>query len=256
MCCGIAGPVHSRTWPTLPCRRLRAVTHGLVGPLHPACRAAPSVLIVWCRTAWCCALHCTVRALLHGCCGQGAVGSVTHCQAAWGLWAVEIVLHTAALHEGSGEWYSCHSLPPCLGAVGRASPAIHCRRAWGSVQWNSCDTLRHGPGAGGSGSPAMHCLTAWGQWTVQLLQCTASLPGGSGQCNSCNALPHCPRAAGRATPATHCLTAWGQWAVELLQRSAPLSGGSGQRKSCNALPHCLGAVGSGTPAIHTAISNA
>ena len=31
------------------------------------------------------------------------MGSVTHCQAAWGLWAVEIVLRTAALPEGSGE---------------------------------------------------------------------------------------------------------------------------------------------------------
>ena len=60
----------------------------------------------------------------------------------------------------------------------------------------------------------MHCLTAWGQWAVELLQCTAALPGGSGQCNSCNALPHCLGAVDSATPAMHCLTAWGQWAVE------------------------------------------
>ena len=205
-----------------------------MGPLHPACRAAPSVLFVWCRTAWCCALHCTVCALLHGCCGQGGVGSVTHCHAAWGLWAVEILLHTAALPEGSGEWYSCHSLPPCLGAVGRASPAIHCRRAWGSGQWISCDALRHGPGAGGSGSPAMHCLTAWGQWTVQLPQYTAPLPRGSGQWNSANTLPHCLVAVGSGTPAIDYLTAWG----------------SGQWNSCNALPHCPGAAGSATPAMH------
>ena len=32
------------------------------------------------------------------------MGSVTHCQAAWWLWAVEIVLRTAALPEGSGVW--------------------------------------------------------------------------------------------------------------------------------------------------------
>ena len=106
---------------------------------------------------------------------------------------------------------------------------------------------------------------------VQLLQCTASLPGGSGQWNSCNALPHCPGgsgqwnschtlphclgAVGSGTPATHCLTAWGQWAVDplqytaalpggqwavqLLQCTASLPGGSGQCNSCNALPHCL-----------------
>ena len=197
MCCGIAGPVHSRTWPTLPCRRLRAVTQGLICPLHPACRAAPPVPSVWCRTAWCSAPHCTVCALLHCCCGQGAVGSVTHCQAAWGLWAVEIVLRTAALPEGSGEWYSRRSLPPSLGAVGQASPAIHCRPAWGSGQWYSCDTLRHGLGAVGSGPPATHCLTAWGQWAVGLLQCAAPLPGGRGQWISCNALPQCPGAVGR-----------------------------------------------------------
>ena len=106
VCCGEAGPVHSRTWPTLPCRRLRAVTQGLICPLHPACRAAPPVPSVWCRTAWCSAPHCTVCALLQCCCGQGAVGSATHCQAAWGLWAMEIVLRTAALPEGRGEWYS------------------------------------------------------------------------------------------------------------------------------------------------------
>ena len=137
VCCCIAGPVHTCTWLALLRRRLCAVTQALIDPLHPACRAAPSVLSVWCRTARCCALHCTVCALLHCCCGQRAVGSVTHCHAAWGLWAVEILLRTAALPEGSGEWFSCRSLPPCLGAVGRASPAIHCRPAWGSGQWHS-----------------------------------------------------------------------------------------------------------------------
>ena len=109
-------------------------------------------------------------------------------------------------------------------------------------------------GAVGSATPAMHCLAAWGQWAVQLqlLQSTASLPGGSGQCNSCNALPHCLGAVGSATPtpAMHCLTAWGQWAVQLLQCTASLPWGSRQCNSCNAPPHCLGAVGSATPAMH------
>ena len=84
----------------------------------------------------------------------------------------------------------------------------------------------------------MHCLTAWGEWAVQLLQCTASLPGGSGHCNSRNALPHCPRAMGSETPAMHCRTASGQWAVQLLQCTASLPGGSGHcnSNSCNALP--------------------
>ena len=98
---------------------------------------------------------------------------------------------------------------------------------------------------------------------MQLLQCTASLPGGSGQCNSRNAVPHRLWAVGSATPAMHCLTGWGQcaaqllqcsaslpwgqWAVELLQCTASLPLGSRQCNSCNALPHCPGAVGSATP---------
>ena len=85
---------------------------------------------------------------------------------------------------------------------------------------------------------------------MDLLQCTASLPGGSGQCNSRSTLPHCLGAVGSGTPAIHCRTAWGQWAVELPQYTASLPGGSGQWTFCNALPHCLGAVGSATPAMH------
>ena len=84
---------------------------------------------------------------------------------------------------------------------------------------------------------------------MQLLQCTASLPGGSGQCSSCNALPHCLGAVGNKTRAMHCITAWGQRAVQLLQCAASLPRGSGQCNSCNALPHCLGAVGSAAPAM-------
>ena len=86
----------------------------------------------------------------------------------------------------------------------------------------------------------MHCPNAWGQWAVDLVQYTASLPGGSGQWTSCNTLPHCLGALGSGTPAMHYLTAWGQKVVQLLQGTASLPGGSGQWTSCNALPHCLG----------------
>ena len=214
----------------------------------------------------------------------GAVGGATstmHGLTAWGQWAVELLQYTASLPWGSGQWNSFNALPHCLGAVGSATPAMHCLTAWGqwAVQLLQCTASLPGGsgrcnfynarphclgavgsatpamhcltalGAMGSGTLAMHCLTAWGQWAVQLLQCTASLPGGSGQWNSCNAPPHCLGAAGSGTPAMHCLTAWGQWAVQLLQCTASLPGGSGQRNSCNALPHCLGAVGSATPAM-------
>ena len=32
----------------------------------------------------------------------------------------------------------------------------------------------------GGATPAIYCLTVWGQWAVELLSCTATLPGGSG----------------------------------------------------------------------------
>ena len=136
---------------------------------------------------------------------------------------------------GSGRRNSCSALSHCLGAVGSATPAmhnptapsgtpaIHCRTAWGSAMCYSCNTPPH-----------------WlGKWAVELLHCTARLPGGSGQCKSCNALPHylgavgsarahCPGAVGAETPAMQCLTAWGRLAVELLHHTASLPGVSGQ----------------------------
>ena len=152
-CWCIAGPVHSRTWPALLCRRPCAVSQGRIGPLQPACNS-------------CYALpHCL-----------GAVGSGTpaiHCLTAWGQWAVELLQRTASLPWGSGQWNSCHTLPHCPG---------------GSGQWNSCNAPPHCLGAAGSGTPAMHCPTAWGQWAVQLLQYSAALPGGSGQSNPCIAM--------------------------------------------------------------------
>ena len=109
-----------------------------------------------------------------------------------------------------------------------------------------CVSLGRGRGSRGDlvSSPLATALI------VDLLQHTASLPGGSGQWTSFNALPNCLGAVGSGPPAMHCLTAWGQWAVDLLQHTASLPGGSGQWTSFNALPHCLGAVGSGTPAMH------
>ena len=156
VCCCTARPVHSRTWPVLLCRHLCTVTQGLVGPPHHVCCAAPSVLCVQCRAAWCCAPHCTVCALPHCTCGQWAVGNgtpATHCHTAWRLWAVQLVLCTASLLGGSGQWSSCYAPPDCLGAVG-------------------------------SGTPAMQRHTAWGQWAVDFLQCCATLPGDGGQWNT------------------------------------------------------------------------
>ena len=73
VCCCAARPLHNHTWPVLLCRRLCRVTHGVIGPLHRVRCAAPSVLCVWCRTAWCCAPHCNVCALPHCICGQWAM---------------------------------------------------------------------------------------------------------------------------------------------------------------------------------------
>ena len=67
-----------------------------------------------------------------------------------GQWAVQLLLYTASL----------------FGAVGSGTPAINCRTA---------------QGAAGNATLAIPCLTTWGQWAVQLLQCTATPPGGGGQ---------------------------------------------------------------------------
>ena len=84
---------------------------------------------------------------------------------------------------------------------------------------------------------------------MELLQRTASVPGGRGQWNSFNAVSRCLGAVGCGTPAMHCLTVWGQWASELLQHTTLLPRDSPQCNSFNALPHRLGTVGGGTLAM-------
>ena len=88
-------PVHGRTGskgPTAPCV--------LCCTISTLC-AVPHCLVL------CSALHCVCLAALH-----------CVCLAALHLWAV-----------GSGQWNSCNALPHCLGAVGSATPAIHCLTA-------------------------------------------------------------------------------------------------------------------------------
>ena len=146
VCYRTAGPVHNRTWPALLCRRVYTVTEGLVGPLHRVRRAAPSVFCVRCRTAWCCAPHCTVCALSHCTCGQWAVGSATpatHCHTAWRLWAVQLLLCTASLLVGSGQWSSCYAPPDCLGAVGSGTAAMQRHTAWGQWAVDFCNAPAH-----------------------------------------------------------------------------------------------------------------
>ena len=82
-------------------------------------------------------------------------------------------------------------------SVGNLSHSYHpegfytgARSPEGNGSWNSCNTLPHCLGAVCSATPAMHCRTAWGQWAVQLLQRTASLLEGSGQWDCRNAPPH------------------------------------------------------------------
>ena len=112
----------------------------------------------------------------------GAVGSATpamHCLIAWGQWAVHLLQCTATPSGGCGQWNSCHSRAHQLGGQG----SLPKRRSL-SKERNPCNALPHCLGAVGNATPAMHCLDAWGQWVVELLQCTATLPRGSGQCKS------------------------------------------------------------------------
>ena len=158
--------------------------------------------------------QCNLRNALPHC--PGSVGIATpaiHCRTAWGQLAVQLLQCNASLPGGSGHRNS-KLLPRTASLPG------------GSGRCNFYNARPHCLGAVGSATPAMHCLTAWGQWAVQPLQCTASLPRGSGQWNSCNAPPQRLGAVGSATPAMHsltalgavdsgtpamhCLTAWGQ----------------------------------------------
>ena len=119
----------------------------------------------------------------------GAVGSATptmQCLTACGQWAMELLLCTAMLPEGSGLWNSCNALPHCLGVVGTGTPVMHRHIAWG--QWAM--QLLH-----------MHCHTAQGQWAVELLLCTATLSRVSWLWNFRLG------AVGGRTPVLHCHTA-------------------------------------------------
>ena len=133
---------------------------------------------------------------------------------------VQVRLEVRTVHPGRSEaalqYFVCGAA--LLGAVLRTALCVPCRTA----------------------------LVGSGQWAVELLQCTATLPGGSGLWNSCNALPHRLAAVGSGTPVMHRHTAWGQWAVQLLQCTATPPGGGGQWNSCNARAHQLG--GTGMPA--------
>ena len=78
-----------------------------------------------------------------------------------------------------------------------------CHTAWGPLAVGPSNAPPHCIGAVGGATLAMQCHTARGQWAVQLLHCTASLPGGSGQWNFCNALTRSLGALGGATGAMH-----------------------------------------------------
>ena len=54
-----------------------------------------------------------------------------YCLTAWGQWAVELLLCTASLPWGSGQWSSRRTLPHCLGAVGSGTRVVHRLTAWG-----------------------------------------------------------------------------------------------------------------------------
>ena len=171
---------------------------------------------------------------------------------------------TATLVAGIRQCNSCNALPQCLGAVGSATPVMHCLTAWGDGEsclppgsvavhcmrghwalqlWQYTAPL---PWGSRIATPAMDCHTASGQWALSVLQCTSSLPGDTWGCNSCHALPHCLAAVGSGTPAMHCHTASGQWALQLVSCNDTLPWGGGHWNSCHALPHCPGAVGSAT----------
>ena len=145
--------------------------------------------------------QCNSRNALPHC--LGAVGSATpatHCLTAWGRWAVEclqcagapagwtgspapeavaayvaVLLQCTALPPGGSEqWNSCYALPHCSGAVGSGTPAMREPTSWG-------ESYSGGGRCPKSGNPATHCHAAWGQWAAELLSCRSTLLRGSGQ---------------------------------------------------------------------------
>ena len=144
-------------------------------------------------------------ASLPDCIQVGDTGTLAvHCLIALGHWAVEV------LGSGSpGQWKSCWTVPHYLGAVGSASLAAN------------CVTHCHSLGPVGSETPTLHYLTAWGQWTADLVQLTASLPGGSAHWNSCGKQPHYLGGEGSGTLAPN----------SLMLHTASLPGGSAQWNS-------------------------
>ena len=205
--------------------------------------------------------------------------ALPHCL---GQWAVQLLHCTAPLSRGSGPCNSCNTLSQCLGAVGIATPAMHCHPTWGQwavklLQCTATPPAEHpqcaGPPTEGTGSPAqeasaavmsgipaMDRQTAYGQCAVELLQCTATLPGGSGQCNACNTLPYRLGTGGSGTFAMRGATSWGDGEARprgggclkssTLAMHCHTAWARGQCNSCNALPHRMGAVGSATRAMH------
>ena len=144
---------------------------------------------------------------------HGGRGVLPRRRLLWGQWAVDLLQYTASLPWGSGPCNSCNALPHRLRAVGSGTLAM--RGPTNSQDGECCPGGCHCPK---SGTPAMHCHTAWARWAVELMACTASLPGGSGWCKPCNTLPHCSRGDGEScpgggcclksgTPAMHCHTA-------------------------------------------------
>ena len=162
--------------------------------------------------------------------------ALPHCL---GHWAVGLSQCTASLPRGNGQGELLHCTASLLGSVGSATRAMHCYTAWGRRAMELLQ--RVGPSAGGTESRAQESVDPE---RANLLQCTATLPGGSRQWNSCHALPGCLKALSCAIPAMHCLTAWAVWAVELLQRTASPPWGCAEWYCCNAVPHCSGAQGS------------
>ena len=100
--------------------------------------------------------HMAVELVPYNATPPTAVGGgirATQCHNAPGKWAMDLLLHTATVHGGSGQWNSCY-------------PPPHCRAA-------AC-----------SGNPTAQCLTASRQCTMESMWISASMPRGSSKLNS------------------------------------------------------------------------
>ena len=163
---------------------------------------------------------------------------------------MQLLQCSALLPGATGQCNSCFALPRYQKAMGSETPDMHCHTARGKWAMELLQCTASLPGSQWA-LQLLQCtaLTASGQWAVGLLQRAATLPSGSGQCNSCNTLHSLLEGSGQWNYCNELPHYQGLLEMPIVQCTASSPRGSAQWDSFHALPHCPRALGSGTCAM-------